>query len=67
MVLVGQPAPDVGHQHDRARLAEQRAVVLNAAKAITLAAPDHAALTKGDDAVILSEGIAHRLIDRLLA
>jgi len=48
-------------------LAEQRAVVLNAAKAITLAAPDHAALTKGDDAVILSEGIAHRLIDRLLA
>ena len=48
-------------------LAEQRAVVLNAAKAIKLAAPDHAALTEGDDAVILSEGIAHRLVDRLLA
>ena len=48
-------------------LAEQRAVVLNAAKAIKIAKPDSARLARAEDGVMLSDGIARRLIDRLLA
>ena len=48
-------------------LAEQRAVVLNAAKAIKMAKPDSTALSRAEDGVMLSDGIARRLIDRLLA
>ena len=48
-------------------LAEQRAVVLNAAKAIKVAKPDSATLSRAEDSVMLSDGIARRLMDRLLA
>lgn len=48
-------------------LAEQRAVVLNAVKAIRVTKPDAATLTKTEDDLMLSEGLAHRLTDRLLA
>ncbi|MBI4485359.1 MAG: hypothetical protein HY655_05055 [Acidobacteria bacterium] len=48
-------------------LAEQRAVVLNAMKAVRAAGRANTALTKADEAFVLSEGIAHRLVDRLVA
>ncbi|HLG54271.1 MAG TPA: hypothetical protein VI485_03005 [Vicinamibacterales bacterium] len=48
-------------------LAEQRAVVLNAAKAIRVTRPDAATLTNAENDLMLSEGIAHRLTERLLA
>jgi hypothetical protein len=48
-------------------LAEQRAVVLNAVKAIRGTKPGSTTRTNAEDALMLSEGIAHRLMDRLLA
>ena len=48
-------------------LAEQRAVVLNAAKAVSVATPDSATITAADDNVMLSDGIARRIMDQLLA
>ena len=48
-------------------LAEQRAVVLNAVKAIRAAGGDETAPTKADDAFVLSEAVAHRLVGRLVA
>ena len=48
-------------------LAEQRAVVLNAVKAIRAAGGNGAAMVKADEAFVLSEAVAHRLVDRLVA
>jgi hypothetical protein len=48
-------------------LAEQRAVVLNAIKAMKLAAPATPTPTEAEERLILSEGVARRLTDRLLA
>jgi hypothetical protein len=49
-------------------LAEQRAVALNAVKAVRASGSrETTALTKADEAFVVSELVTHRLVDRLVA